>query len=102
LAKGARLREIQKAAPFIKVSELTEAHERSPAEAVTVQWRLLLEDLRQEAHQLTLARRTRPLAETASAEPKLRRCIRSSATGHFTSRPAPVSRTHGTCRSSVR
>lgn len=70
---GARLREIEKAAPFIKVSELAEAHERGPAEAVTVQWRLLLEDLHQEADRLDLARQTLALAETASAKPKLRR-----------------------------
>ncbi|MEO3765746.1 DUF6193 family natural product biosynthesis protein [Streptomyces sp. B5E4] len=69
---GARLREIQKAAPFINVSELIEAHERGPAEAVTVQWRFLLEDLRQEAHRLGLARQTLLLAEMASADPKLR------------------------------
>ncbi|MEU7566414.1 DUF6193 family natural product biosynthesis protein [Streptomyces fradiae] len=69
---GARLREIQKAATFIKASELTEAHERGPTEAVTVQWRLLLEDLRQEAHRLDIARQTLALAEMASAEPKLR------------------------------
>ncbi|MCZ4098007.1 DUF6193 family natural product biosynthesis protein [Streptomyces sp. H39-C1] len=69
---GAGLREIQKAAPFIVVSELAEAHERGPAEAVAVQWRLLLKDLRQEAYQLALARQTLALAEMASAEPKLR------------------------------
>jgi hypothetical protein len=71
--KGAMLREIEEAAPFIEVSELAEAHERGPAEAVTAQWRLLLEDLRQEARRLGLARQTLALAETASAEPKLRR-----------------------------
>ncbi|MFB7272581.1 DUF6193 family natural product biosynthesis protein [Streptomyces sp. NPDC056244] len=54
------------------MSELAEAHERGPAEAVTVQWRLLLENLRQEAHQLNLARQTLALAEIASAEPGLR------------------------------
>lgn len=69
---GARLREIQKAAPFIKVSELAEAHERGPAEAVTVQWRLLLESLRQKADRLPLARQTLALAEMAATEPKLR------------------------------
>ncbi|MEV4743588.1 DUF6193 family natural product biosynthesis protein [Streptomyces sp. NPDC049555] len=69
---GARLRTIQKVAPFIEVTELAEAHERGPAEAVTVQWRLLLMDLRQEAHRVSLARQTLALAEVASAEPRLR------------------------------
>ncbi|MCZ2528185.1 DUF6193 family natural product biosynthesis protein [Streptomyces sp. HB2AG] len=69
---GARLREIQDDAPFIEVSELAEAHERGPAEAVTVRWRILLEDLRQEADRRDLARQTLALAEAASAEPKLR------------------------------
>jgi hypothetical protein len=69
---GAGLREIQKDAPFIEVSELAEAHERGPAEAVTVQWRLLLDTLRQKAQRDDLARRTLALAEAASAEPKLR------------------------------
>ncbi|MFI0977593.1 DUF6193 family natural product biosynthesis protein [Streptomyces sp. NPDC021093] len=69
---GAELREIQKVAPFIEVSDLAEAHERGPAAAVNVQWRFLLEDLRQEADRLDLARRTLELAEAASAEPKLR------------------------------
>ncbi|WP_323379242.1 DUF6193 family natural product biosynthesis protein [Streptomyces durbertensis] len=70
---GARLREIEKVAPFIEVSELAEAHERGPAEAVTVRWRLLLADLRQEADRLAAARWTLALAETASVEPRLRR-----------------------------
>ncbi|MFJ9679875.1 DUF6193 family natural product biosynthesis protein [Streptomyces sp. NPDC101194] len=78
---GARLREIQEAAPFLKVTEPAEAHERGPAEAVTVQWRLLLEDLRQEADRLDLARRTLALAEAASAEPKLRQLY--PFTGHW-------------------
>ncbi|MGW4077851.1 DUF6193 family natural product biosynthesis protein [Streptomyces asiaticus] len=69
---GARLREIQEDASFIEVSEPAEAHEHGPAEAVTVQWRILLEDLRQEADRLDLARQTLALAEAASAEPKLR------------------------------
>jgi hypothetical protein len=69
---GARLREIQDDAAFIEVSELAEAHEHGPAEAVTVQWRLLLEGLRQEADRLDLVRQTLALAEAASTEPKLR------------------------------
>lgn len=69
---GARLREIQDDAAFIEVSELAEAHEHGPAEAVTVQWRLLLEGVRQDADRLDLARQTLALAEAASAEPKLR------------------------------
>lgn len=83
---GAKLREIQKVAPFIEVSELAEAHERGPAAAVTVQWRLLLEDLRQEADRLDLARQTLELAEAASAEPKLRQLypLTSHWSLHFT------------------
>lgn len=86
VGERARLREIEQAAPFIKVSELTEAHERCPAEAVTVQWLLPLEDLRQETHRFALARQTLALAEMASAEPKLRQlypCI-SHWSLHFT------------------
>ncbi|MGW2052321.1 DUF6193 family natural product biosynthesis protein [Streptomyces sp. NPDC001840] len=70
---------------------------------VAGQWRLLLENLRQEAHQLNLARQTLALAEIASAEPELRQLypFTSHWSLHFTSRPAPGSRTHGTCRSSI-
>ena len=39
--RGASLDEIQKAAPFVKVSNLSRAHERGPADAVAEQWRLL-------------------------------------------------------------
>ncbi|MFC8176237.1 DUF6193 family natural product biosynthesis protein [Streptomyces sp. NPDC057325] len=83
---GAGLREIQGDAAFIEVSELAEAHERGPAEAVTVQWRLLLEGLRQDADRLGLARQTLALAEVASAEPRLRQLypLTSHWSLHFT------------------
>lgn len=83
---GARLREIQDHASFIEVSELAEAHERGPAEEVTVQWRLLLADLRQEADRLALARQTLTLAEAAYTEPKLRQLypLTSHWSLHFT------------------
>ncbi|MYS21574.1 hypothetical protein GA0115240_132714 [Streptomyces sp. DvalAA-14] len=83
---GAELREIQKAALFIQVSELAQAHERGPAEAVTVRWRLLLDHLREDADGLALAGRTLALVETASAEPKLRQLypVTSHWSLHFT------------------
>jgi hypothetical protein len=69
---GHRLSEIREVASFVEVTELAEAHEQGPAEAVVMKWRLLLEDLRQEADRLELAQRTLKLAEAAYAEPKLR------------------------------
>jgi len=69
---GARIREIHNVATFVKVWELAEAHERGPAEAVTVKWRQLLERLRQDADRLELARSVLALAEAAFSEPKLR------------------------------
>ncbi|MBT2234440.1 DUF6193 family natural product biosynthesis protein [Nonomuraea sp. NEAU-A123] len=64
---GARLCEIQREAPFIQVSELAKAHERGPADAVTVKWRLLRESVQESPIQGVL-----PLVEAAYAEPKLR------------------------------
>ncbi|MER0241138.1 DUF6193 family natural product biosynthesis protein [Streptomyces sp. HSW2009] len=69
---GAGLGEIQRVAPFIKVSELVAAHEVGPAEAVSVQWGLLCDDLRRQAGRLEPARQTLALAEVAAEEPKLR------------------------------
>ncbi|MDT0475977.1 DUF6193 family natural product biosynthesis protein [Streptomyces sp. DSM 41014] len=72
---GLRLKEIREVSPFVEVTELAEAHEKGPAEAVAVKWRLLLEDLRQESERLELARRTLKVAELAHAEPQLRRLL---------------------------
>ncbi|MEV6570497.1 DUF6193 family natural product biosynthesis protein [Streptomyces sp. NPDC051577] len=84
--KGATLREIHEAAPFVTVTELARAHEHGPAAAVAVGWRLLLEGLRQKEDLFSYARSTLRIAEAAYAEPKLRRLypFTSHRSLHFT------------------
>ncbi|MFF5715163.1 DUF6193 family natural product biosynthesis protein [Streptomyces sp. NPDC012756] len=72
---GLGLKEIREVSPFVKVTELAEAHEKGPAEAVAVKWRLLLEGLRQDSDRLELAHRTLKVAELAHAEPQLRQLL---------------------------
>ncbi|WP_392893640.1 DUF6193 family natural product biosynthesis protein [Streptomyces sp. LN699] len=83
---GATLREIHEAAPFVTVTELARAHERGPADAVAVGWRLLLEGLRRKEDLFYYARSTLRIAEAAYAEPKLRRLypFTSHRSLHFT------------------
>ncbi|MGW1787723.1 DUF6193 family natural product biosynthesis protein [Streptomyces tubercidicus] len=69
---GLRLEEIREVSRFVKVTELAEAHERGPAEAVAVKWRLLLDGLRLESDRLELAHRMLKVAELAHAAPQLR------------------------------
>lgn len=72
--------------PYVKVSELAEAHEKGPAEAVAVKWRLLLESLRERADSWDIAHQTLKVAELAFAEPKLRQLLpfTSHYSLHFT------------------
>lgn len=65
---GATLRGVRDLCSFVTFSELAEAHERGPAEAVTMKWRLLREELREDIPFPTV----RDLVEAAFAEPKLR------------------------------
>lgn len=64
---GSALRQIREVSPFVEFSELSEAHERGPADAVAVQWRLL-----RSAPRLAEAR---PVLEAAHAHPALRRLL---------------------------
>ncbi|WP_405062606.1 DUF6193 family natural product biosynthesis protein [Kribbella sp. NBC_01505] len=65
---GATLRELRDRCPFVSFSELSEAHERGPADAVAVEWRLLRRRM-QEGFSFPGARE---LVEAAYVEPKLR------------------------------
>ncbi|MGW7365884.1 DUF6193 family natural product biosynthesis protein [Streptomyces sp. NPDC054841] len=66
--QGASLREMRQLLPFLRSSELAEAHERGPADAVAVQWRQMLEDV---ATRWTYPG-YRPLLEAAHSIPQLR------------------------------
>lgn len=99
---GLRLKEIREVSPFVKVTELAEAHEKGPAEAVAVKWRLLLEGLRRDSDRRELAHRTLKVAELAHAEPQLRQLLPFTSHWSLHFQPALGSRTHGTCRSSIR
>ncbi|MFZ3494862.1 DUF6193 family natural product biosynthesis protein [Streptomyces sp. 5.8] len=83
---GLGLEDIREVSPFVEVSELAEAHEKGPAEAVAVKWRLLLEGLREEADSWDIAHQTLKVAELAHAEPKLRQLLpfTSHYSLHFT------------------
>ncbi len=65
---GATLRELRDLCSFVTFSELAEAHERGPADAVTMKWRLLREEIREDIPFPTV----RDLVEAAYAEPRLR------------------------------
>jgi hypothetical protein len=65
---GASLHELRELSSFVVVDELAEAHERGPADAVAVKWRLLREKL----HDDIAFPSVRDLVEAAYAEPKLR------------------------------
>lgn len=64
---GGRLSEIQRTAPFVKISEKAYAHERGPADVVAVQWRLIRQDARDSPVEGVHA-----LVEAAHAKPQLR------------------------------
>jgi hypothetical protein len=63
---GTGLQEMRELLPFLRYSELAEAHERGPAHAVDVQWKGLLE--RPPHNRASF----RSLVEAAHAEPRLR------------------------------
>ncbi|MGV9687651.1 DUF6193 family natural product biosynthesis protein [Streptomyces sp. NPDC003444] len=86
--KGLGLAEIREVSPFVRVGELAEAHEKGPAEAVTLTWRLLVERLRQESDRWEFAPRMLQVAELAHAEPRLRRLLPFSShwSLHFSTR----------------
>ena len=65
---GASLHELRALCPFLDFGELAEAHERGPAEAVTVKWRQLREALREPVPFPNI----RELVEAAFVEPRLR------------------------------
>ncbi|GAA1710432.1 hypothetical protein GCM10009745_68050 [Kribbella yunnanensis] len=65
---GATLRELRDLCPFITFNELAEAHERGPADAVTMMWRLVREEMAEDIPFPAV----RDLVEAAYAEPKLR------------------------------
>lgn len=65
---GASLHELAARCPFVTFGELAEAHERGPADAVTVKWRQLREALQGGVPFPTI----RELVDTAYAEPRLR------------------------------
>lgn len=65
---GARLHQLQDLCPFVSFSELAEAHERGPADAVAVKWRLLREEMQGDIPFPAV----RDLVEVAHAEPRLR------------------------------
>jgi hypothetical protein len=64
---GSALRQIQEVGPFVEFNELSEAHERGPADAVAAQWRSLRSAPRVE--------RARPVLEAAYEHPVLRRLL---------------------------
>ncbi|WP_327273236.1 DUF6193 family natural product biosynthesis protein [Streptomyces sp. NBC_01224] len=66
--EGRSLRALQELLPFVHFSELTEAHERGPAAAVEVRWRLI----REEAAEAPDFPEFGLLVEAAHAEPRLR------------------------------
>ncbi|MFI1094438.1 DUF6193 family natural product biosynthesis protein [Streptomyces sp. NPDC020917] len=65
---GESLHELRDLCPFLDFGELAEAHERGPAEAVTVKWRQLREALREPVPFPNI----RELMEAAFVEPRLR------------------------------
>jgi hypothetical protein len=65
---GGSLHDLRELCPFLTFGELAEAHERGPAVAVAVKWRLLREELRDDIPFPAV----RDLVEAAYAEPKLR------------------------------
>ncbi len=75
---GASLRAIRDQFPFVTVSELAEAHERGPADAVEVKWRWL----RESAAGKSPIEGIGLLVEAAYAEPKLRQLY--PYTSHWT------------------
>jgi hypothetical protein len=79
---GASLRELRGLCPFLDIGELAEAHERGPAEAVTVKWRQLREALREPVP----FPQVRDLVDVAFAEPRLRQLFpfTSNWSLHFT------------------
>jgi len=79
---GASLHELHELCPFVTFGELAQAHERGPADAVAVKWRLLRESMRAG---LPLPA-VRDLVEAAYAEPKLRQLypFTSHRSLHFT------------------
>jgi hypothetical protein len=76
--EGGRLRELRELLPFLQFSELAEAHERGPAAAVDVKWRLL----REEAAEAPDFPEFGLLVETAHSEPRLRQLY--PFTSHWT------------------
>ncbi|MGW1652705.1 DUF6193 family natural product biosynthesis protein [Streptomyces atratus] len=66
--EGRSLRELQELLPFVHFTELAEAHERGPAPAVEVRWRLI----RKEAADAPDFPEFGLLVEAAHAEPRLR------------------------------
>lgn len=66
---GAALADIRRACPWIEVSELACAHERGPADAVTVMWELVRAQMREGDRPFELGIRA---ADAAYAEPRLR------------------------------
>ena len=79
---GASLHQLSDLCPFVTFGELAEAHERGPADAVAVKWRLLRESMRGGVPVATV----RELVEAAFAEPKLRQLypFTSHRSLHFT------------------
>jgi hypothetical protein len=65
---GATLHEMRDVSAAVTFTELGEAHERGPAEAVAVKWRLLRDEMQEEIP----FEAVRTLVEAAFAEPKLR------------------------------
>ncbi|MET8000988.1 DUF6193 family natural product biosynthesis protein [Nonomuraea glycinis] len=67
---GGRLSEVQRTAPFVKISEKAYAHERGPADVVAVQWRFVRRDARDSSVEGVHA-----LVEAAHARPQLRQLL---------------------------
>lgn len=79
---GVALHDLRAACPFIAADELADAHERGPAEAVAVKWRMLRERMAPGLPSPAF----RDLLEAAHAEPKLRQLYPFTSHGslHFT------------------
>ncbi|MGW0552413.1 DUF6193 family natural product biosynthesis protein [Streptomyces altiplanensis] len=75
---GRTLRELKEELPFVCFSELAEAHERGPAAAVEVQWRLIQEQADSAPHFPEFGQ----LVEAAHGEPLLRQLFPASS--HWT------------------
>ena len=76
--EGKSLRELHAQLPFLHFSELAEAHERGPAAAVDVSWRLLREQAADAPHFPEFGL----LVEAAQTEPRLRQL--SPMSSHWT------------------